>query len=207
MSLITAVAERFGLRTTTAAPPPPDRRRLVEELAALRPTLQAEKAKHDQLIAPLASAEAAAKSKYEAAATKLQGAKRERERVANAIQRQIDIVEGALRASAPPAIAATHRAIADRFARDRHGMARSRVVVVPGQFDNKTFRPLERTLTNQPAIDHLLAEQRVAFRALETFELQHPDDLDAALAAILGRVDAAWQALETFDAPNSPAAA
>ena len=160
---------------------------------------------HEKELAPLLAADRAALKKLRAASEKAI-ATRDRQMIELAVnEREEKNLTRALLATVDPRIDEARGVLNEKWDRGRPKLSRSE--------SRKTGRysslgHIERqAYSNAPAIQSLLDEILTARAAFDALKLANPDDVEAAIASILARVETAWTevgagALTPFGTPG-----
>jgi hypothetical protein len=173
------------------------RQQLVDALAEAAALEQSETEALAQALRPLKAAEEKARVELDKRTAARVAHEHAAGRKVGAARARVSQLTRELRASADPRIAQAEAAMWSRFESERHTMARSKSIDLPGA--DSWNRPRRGQLCNSHAIERLLAAMRATTPKFEALKVQNPDNLEAAIAAILEPVETAWSAIETFD--------
>jgi len=169
----------------------------VDRGAVLVAERQATVTEHEKLLTPLRSARQAAKTRFEAADAKTLQAERVKASALHPIDAEIQWLTNERIRTADPRIDDARRAMERQYEHRRHSM---------GYSDRLDERDLETSsgrryslIGNEGARRRLMAALSTARQQFDALKLQNPADVDAAIAAIVAPVDAAWARIKELD--------
>lgn len=174
------------------------RQELLGRIVELRAVLDRGAEEHDAKLAPLVKACEIAKQKFQAAERTLGHAMLAKSNHQHETRHAIAVAERQLRASADPRITEAKHSLQRRLDDNRGKLARSGEVLGP-EFTDR-LKPVRWVVDNERAVRRLISAVQAARAACDALQLENPDDVDAAIAALLEPVARAWATLDELGA-------